>query len=87
MVPADLGERPDERELGHVGAAAVAVVVVVPPFAALVLVPANDNYSQAGSHITESLGTYLVTATCLTLDFIEFNSRVPPVCPFSMLSA
>ena len=44
------------------------------------------DYSQAGSHITESLGTYLVTATCLTLDFIEFNSRVPPVCPFAMLS-
>ena len=42
MVPADLRERPDERQLGHVGGAAVAVVVVVPPFAALVLVPAND---------------------------------------------
>ena len=41
MVPADLRERPDEGELGHVGGAAVAVVVVV-PLAALVLVPAND---------------------------------------------
>ena len=41
VVPADLRERPDERQLGHVGGAAVAVVVVV-PLAALVLVPANN---------------------------------------------
>ena len=41
MVPADLCEGADEGELGHVGGGAVAVVVVVPPFAALVLVPAK----------------------------------------------
>ena len=40
VVPADLCEGADEGELGHVGGGAVAVVVVVPPFAALVLVPA-----------------------------------------------
>ena len=43
VVPADLCEGADEGELGHVGGGAVAVVVVVPPFAALVLMPAKTN--------------------------------------------
>ena len=42
MVPADLRERPDERQLGHVGGAAVAVVVAA-LLGALVLMPANGN--------------------------------------------
>ena len=48
VVPADLGQRPNEGQLGHVVGAAVTVVVVV-PLATLVLVSARRKQIGRGS--------------------------------------